>query len=75
MTTNDLREAHARMAALAIKLSNRFSPMEAANILAGLAYGVLARAFDPETARYYFEVLADAIDKTADGDDHRETLQ
>jgi hypothetical protein len=67
MTTNDLREAHARMAALAIKLSNRFSPMEAANILAGLAYGVLARGFDPGTWRSYFEVTAD--------DDHRETLQ
>jgi hypothetical protein len=75
MTTNDLREAHARMAALAITLSNRFSPMEAVNILAGLAYGVLVRAFDPETARYYFEVLADAIEKAADGDDHRESLQ
>lgn len=62
--TDELPEAQARMANLSIGLIERFGALTTANILAGCAYGVLSKTFGAETAREYFEGLADQIERS-----------
>ena len=70
MTTPDtnhdeLPEAQARMAALSLKLVERFGPLVAANMLAACAYGTLAQSFSPLVANQYFADLTDNIEMSA----------